>query len=139
MPSEILLCIYVVEHMFEEHERLSTFVEPHHSFVYLFTHAFIQLVISFIRSGVLKKAHVFCRGWWNLFFTGPKYGYISGPQDGYVSFIGSRNTDAAADAAPCLAAIYFYPLFEEKVGIVLLSGSEVGIESELSRRFEVPW
>jgi len=32
----------------------------------------------------------------------------------------------------------FYPLFEEKVGIVLLSGSEVGLESELSRRFEVP-
>ena len=32
----------------------------------------------------------------------------------------------------------FYPLFEEKVGIVLLSGSEVGLESEPSRRFEVP-
>ena len=32
----------------------------------------------------------------------------------------------------------FYPLFEEKVGIVLLSGSEVGLESKLSRRFEVP-
>ena len=33
-------------------------------------------------------------------------------------------------------SLYFYPLFEEKVGIVLLSGSEVGLESELS--FEVP-
>jgi len=33
---------------------------------------------------------------------------------------------------------FFYPLFEENVGIVLLSGSEVGVESELSRRFEVP-
>ena len=32
----------------------------------------------------------------------------------------------------------FYPLSEEKVGIVLLSGSEVGLENELSRRFEVP-
>ena len=32
----------------------------------------------------------------------------------------------------------FYPLLEEKVGIVLLSGSEDGLESELSRRFEVP-
>jgi len=35
--------------------------------------------------------------------------------------------------------IRFYPLFKEKVGIVLLSGSEVGLESQLSRRFEVPW
>jgi len=33
----------------------------------------------------------------------------------------------------------FYPLFEEKMGIVLLSGSEVGLESEIFRRFEVPW
>jgi len=33
---------------------------------------------------------------------------------------------------------HFYPLFEEKVGVVSLSGSEVGLESELSRRFEVP-
>jgi len=31
----------------------------------------------------------------------------------------------------------YYPLFEEKVGIVLLDGSEVGGESELSLRFEV--
>ena len=34
---------------------------------------------------------------------------------------------------------FFYSLFEEKLGIVLLSGSEVGLESELSRRFEAPW
>jgi len=38
-----------------------------------------------------------------------------------------------------ISSIWFYPLFEEKVGIVLLSGSEFGLESELSRRFEVPW
>jgi len=37
-----------------------------------------------------------------------------------------------------LFSVTFYPLFEEKVGIVLLSGSEVGLESELSRCFEVP-
>ena len=35
-------------------------------------------------------------------------------------------------------SFFFYSLFEEKVCIVLLSGSEVGLESELSRRFEVP-
>ena len=43
------------------------------------------------------------------------------------------------ETAVCnIGDFFFYPLFEEKVGIVLLSGSEVGIESELSRRFEVP-
>ena len=36
------------------------------------------------------------------------------------------------------ATDHFYPLLEEKVSIVLLPGSEVGLESELSRRFEVP-
>ena len=33
-----------------------------------------------------------------------------------------------------IISLVFYPLFGEKVGIVLLSGSEVGLESEL---FEV--
>jgi len=39
---------------------------------------------------------------------------------------------------PAMKLKPFYPLFEEKVGIVLLSGLEVGLESELPRRFEVP-